>query len=467
MNKQYTCLIAALAIMLGIIYLTPETAGLKHQGKAALGVGVFAILVWMTQALDDAQSGFCIVAFLVLFGATKIGGALSGYATAGVWIVALGMVMAAAMERSGLSRRMALKMVTFAGNSAIRLYWMVALITLVMTFFIPSLGAKTLLLMPILAQMGHAFGAEKGKSSLVKGLVFIVTITGTMFCIGILTSHAANPITAGLLEKANGVTIAWADWFKIGMPPALVCGLLAVPLIIWMWPPDVTDITEGQKFVHAELDKLGPMTKIEIYTLIVFVATLALWATDKYHKLNSTHVALLSVIAMIAPGPQQILTWKEAERKVPWNVFIVYGAGLSMGSVMVSSGAAKWVAETFFYALAGIDMKLQVVIFIWMMLSLQVLFTGAGPKTTAFTPVIIAYAMAVGLPATPFVILVGMNMLHQYLLPVSNLPNIIGLATEEITPTELIKTGAVMSIFGASFMTLMVYTYWTWIGMFN
>jgi anion transporter len=315
--------------------------------------------------------------------------------------------------------------------------------------------------------MGHAFGAEKGKSSLVKGLVFVVTITGTMFCIGILTSHAANPITASLLEKANGVTLAWADWFTIGMPPALLCGLLAVPIIIWMWPPDVTDITEGQKFVRAELEKLGPMTKIEIYTLIVFVATLALWATDKFHKLNSTHVAILSVIAMIAPGPQQIMTWKEAERKVPWNVFIVYGAGLSMGSVLVSSGAAKWIAETFFYSLAGIDVKLQVVIFIWMMLCLQVLFTGAGPKTTALTPVIIAYAMAAGLPTTPFVILVGMNMLHQYLLPVSNLPNIIGLATEEITPTELIKTGAVMSIFGAGFMTLMVYTYWTWIGMFN
>ena len=467
MDKKTIFLFAALATMLGIIYLTPETAGLKHQGKVALGVGVFAIMVWITQSLDDAQSGFCIVAFLVLFGATKIGGALSGYASGGVWIVVLGMIMAAGMERSGLSRRMALKMVTFAGNSAARLYWMVCLVTLVMTFFIPSLAAKTLLLVPILAQMGQAFGAEKGKSTLVKGLVFIVTITGTMFCVGILTSHAANPITAGLLEKASGVTLAWFDWFKIGMPPALICGLLAVPIIMWMWPPDVKDIREGQKFVHAELEKLGPMTKIEIYTLIVFLLTLTLWATDKIHKLNSTHVALFSVIAMIAPGPLQVMTWKEAEKKVPWNVFIVYGAGLSMGSVMVSSGAAKWIAETFFYGLAGIDMKLQVVIFIWMMLGLQVLFTGAGPKTTALTPVIIAYAMAAGLPTTPFVILVGMNMLHQYLLPVSNLPNIIGLATEEITPSELIKTGAVMSLYGAGFMTIMVYTYWTWIGMFN
>lgn len=467
MNKRYLFLLAALAAMLSVVFLTPETEGLKHEGKVALGVGVFAIIVWITQALDDAQSGFCIVAFLVLLGATKLGGALSGYATGGVWIVMLGMVMAAGMERSGLSRRMALKMVTFAGSSARRLYWMVTLITLVMTFFIPSLGAKTLLLMPILAQMGHAFGAEKGQSSLVKGLIFVVTITGTMYCVGILTSHAANPITASLLEKGAGYSVSWAEWISIGGLPALLCGLLAVPIIMWMWPPEIADISEGQAYVRAELEKLGSISKTEMYTLVVFLLTLLLWATDKFHGISSTLVAMLAVIAMIAPGPQQIMTWKEAEKKVPWNIFIVYGAGLSMGSVMVSSGAAKWMAETFFYGLVGIDMKIQVIIFIWLMLTLQVLFTGAGPKTTALTPAIVVYAVASGLNPAPFVLLVGMNMLHQYLLPVSNLPNIIGLATEEITPKELIKTGLVMSIYGATFMTVMVFTYWTWIGMFK
>lgn len=465
--KKYLCLALAFAAMLGII-LYPEVQGLSKEGKVALGVGVFAIIVWMTQALDDAQSGFCIVAFLVLFGAAKLGKALSGYATGGVWIVMLGMVMAAAMERSGLSRRIALKMVNFAGASPDKLYWMVALITLLMTFFIPSLGAKTLLLMPILAQMGRAFGAETGKSSMVKGLVFVVTITGTMFCIGILTSHAANPITAGFLEQA-GMPVTWAEWFKIGGPPAIACGLLAVPLLRWMWPPEIKDISQGQTYVRDEIAKLGKISGIEIYTMIIFLLTLSLWATDKLHGLNSTLVAMLTVIAIIAPGPQQIMTWKEAEKKVPWNIFIVYGAGLSMGAILMQTGAAKWIAETFFYGFTALDLKLQVVIFIWFMLMLQVLFTGAGPKTTALTPVIIAYAVgasAIGEPRI-FVLLVGMNMLHQYLLPVSNLPNIIGLATEEITASELIKTGAVMSLFGAIFMSIMVYTYWTWLGLFN
>jgi len=144
-----------------------------------------------------------------------------------------------------------------------------------------------------------------------------------------------------------------------------------------------------------------------------------------------------------------------------------------MGSLLVKTGAAAWLASTFFHPLLNLDVKLQVVIFIWLMLALQVLFTGAGPKTTALTPVVIAHAIAIaalpanaGMQVTAFVLLVAMNMLHQYLLPVSNLPNIIGLATEEITSSELIKVGAIMSLFGAVFCTIMVYTYWSWIGLF-
>jgi anion transporter len=410
----------------------------------------------------------------VLFGAVKgLGAALAGYASGGVWIVVLGMVMAACMGGCGLSKRLAFLMVGKMGKSAKNLYWAISLVTLMMTFFIPSLAAKTLLVLPIITQMGLAFGAEKGKSRLVKGLVFVVTIAGTMYCVGIMTSHAAHPITLSLIEKATGHTTAWADWFTIGMPPALVMGLSATWILTKLFPPDVEDISAGREAIYEELRKMGAMSLREKYAFVVFLCTLALWATDKLHGLNATLVAMLSVIAMIAPGPQQVMGWKEAEKKVPWNVFIVYGAGLSMGSILVSSGAAKWLAMTFFSPLMALDLRLQVVIFIWLMLALQVLFTGAGPKTTALTPVIIAHAVAVaalpthaGLQVSTFAMLVGMNMVHQYLLPVSNLPNIIGLATEEITAQELIRVGVAMSLFGAVISTLMVYTYWTWLGLF-
>lgn len=465
MKKQMVCLGLALIAMLSIIFLTPAVEGLPHQGKVALGVGIFAIIVWITQALDDAQSGLFIVVALVVFKAATIRQALSGYSTTGVWIVVYGMVMATAMSESGLSRRMALRMVTFAGKKASNLYWMFSLISFVMTFFIPSLAAKTLLLIPILSQMSEAMGSQKGKSSMTKGLLFIITITACIFCVASMTSHAAFPITVSLIANATGTTIGWFEWFRVGAVPGTLCGFLSVVVIKWLWPPESNDISAGQVVVRNEIAKLGPMTGKEIYTLIVFLLTLGLWATDKLHGFDATLVTMACVLALIFPGSQQIMSWKMAQAKVPWNILIVYGAGLSLGAALAQTGAASWIAKTFFSPLAVFSLKTQMVAFIWIMLGLQVFFTGAGPKTTALTPVVIAYASANGLDVAPFAMLVSMNMIHQYLLPVTNLSNIIGLATEEVTAGELMKTGAVLSLYAAAFMTLMVYTYWSWIGI--
>jgi di/tricarboxylate transporter len=182
------------------------------------------------------------------------------------------------------------------------------------------------------------------------------------------------------------------------------------------------------------------------------------------HKINVAVVGLFSIILLIWPGTG-VMSWKEAQQKVPWNVFMVYGAGLSMGTALVSSGAAKWLAGTMLGPIVSMTHSLQMIILIWIVTALQVFFTGGGPKTTALTPIVIAHAAAIGADPLVFALVLGMNMQHQYLLPVSNMPNAVAMGTGHISTGELIRTGAVMSILGAGYMTLMVLTYWNWIGV--
>jgi di/tricarboxylate transporter len=107
----------------------------------------------------------------------------------------------------------------------------------------------------------------------------------------------------------------------------------------------------------------------------------------------------------------------------------------------------------------------QMVILIWFITGLQIFFTGGGPKTTALTPIIIAHAVTIGANPLGFALILGMNMQHQYLLPVSNMPNAVAMGTGHVTTKELMKTGAVMSVLAASFMTAVVFTYWKWLGL--
>lgn len=464
MAKKWGSIVLAFLCMAAIVWFTPEVAGLKAAGKASLGVAVFAIVVWVTQAVDDALSGILIVFLLAVLKATSLNEAFSGYANTSLWLIVIGFIMAACMENSGLSKRIALFLVNAAGGSATKVYWAIALVMAVMTFLVPSITARTLLMLPIILGIGTAFEAKPGQSNIVKALIFIVAMSGTMMSIGVLTAHVGNPITVGLIQSATKQTISWSEWFRVGAFPAFSVAAISVFVLRLLWPPEIKNLGQGQDYIKRELAALGKFSPKEIYTLAVFLFTLILWATDSIHKVNVAIVGLLAIILLIWPKVG-VMSWKEAQQKVPWNVFMVYGAGLSMGTALVSSGAAKWLAGTMLGPIVSMSHSLQMIILIWIVTILQVFFTGGGPKTTALTPIVIAHAVAIGADPLVFALVLGMNMQHQYLLPVSNMPNAVAMGTGHITTGELIRTGAVMSLLGAAYMTLMVLTYWNWIGV--
>ena len=136
-----------------------------------------------------------------------------------------------------------------------------------------------------------------------------------------------------------------------------------------------------------------------------------------------------------------------------------------MGTALVSSGAAKWLASTMFQPIMGMTLPVQMIIILWVATALQVFFTGGGPKTTALTPIIIAHAVTIGADPLAFALILGITMPNQYLLPVSNMPNAVAMGTGHISIGELVKTGAVMAVLTAAFMSLMVFTYWKWLGL--
>ncbi len=465
MDRKLLYLLLALALFGVVGWGIPTPAGLSWTGKMALACGAFAITVWVSSAVSGALSGLMIVLLLALSKAATAAQAFSGYANTSVWLIVIGFVMATVMDQVGLSKRIAIHLVAMAKGNSVRIYWAVALTMAVLTFLVPSITARTLLMLPIVLGIGESFNAEPGKSNIVKALMYIVAMAGTAMSIGVLTAHVGNPITAGLIASATGQVVTWSKWFTVAAPPAFTLGFIMVFILRFLFPPEIKNIENVDAYVKAELDELGIFSKAEKYTLVVFLATLLLWSTDSYTGLSVVIVGLISVIALLFPK-YGVTTWKTVEEKIPWDVFVLYGAGLSLGSVLVSSGAAKWIANTVFTPLQGFPVTMQVILLIWVVTAMQMLFTGGGPKATALVPIIIAYSMSIGVDLLSFALILGMNMPHQYLLPVSNMPNAVICGTPHITPNELMRTGLIISIVACTFMSLMVVTYWSWINVF-
>ncbi len=464
MNRNLAYLAAAFAVFILIGWVMPTPEGLPPQGQKALACGAFAVFIWVTGAVEGALSGIIIVFLLALSHASTVKVAFSGYANTSVWLIVVGFIMAGVMDEVGLSRRIAIYLISLANGVSVRIYWAVAAAMALLTFLVPSITARTLLMLPIILGIGKSFQAERGSSNIVKALLLIVAMAGTAMSIGVLTAHVGNPITVGMIADATGESISWSEWFKIGAPPACILSILLVLMFQFMYPPEIKKIDHIHTYVQGEIQKLGAMSRDEKYTLAVFLLTLVLWATDSYTQLSVIIVGLLTVILLLFPK-HGVINWKVSQNKVPWNVFVLYGSGLSLGAVLVSSGAATWIANTAFSPLHSLPIAFQLIALIWIATAMQVLFTGGGPKTTALVPIIIAYAMSIGANPEAFALILGMNMQHQYVLPVSNMPNAVICSTPFIRSDELMKAGLLASIVACLFMSAVVLTYWTWLGL--
>lgn len=452
----------ATIVLILIRFALPDIDGLSDQAKSTLAIAAFSIIIWISGALEDVLSGFVVLFLLCVFHATSLQGALVGYANSALWLIVIGFIMATSMDKSGLSKRIALILLNYSAGKVIRIYWSIAAVMLILTFLVPSITARVLLMLPIVMGIASAFNCKPGKSNAIKGMLFIVSISGTMMSMAVITAHAANPITAGLIEKNLNVVISWTLWFKVAGLPALSLAVISIGLICLIWRPETLNAQNAKMYIQQEIKTLGKLSRQEIYTLIIFVLTLLLWATDSIHKTPILVVGLASSIALLWPnvGP---ISWKQAQTQIPWSVFILYGAGLSMGMALVNSGAAKWIASMAFSPLTSLSIEWQLVSIIWFITLLQLIFTGGGPKTTALMPIVITFAMHNHTNSLVFSLIIGINMLHQYILPVNNMPNMIVMGSGYIKPREIVVTGVIMSLIAASFMSLMVFTYWQWI----
>lgn len=132
----------------------------------------------------------------------------------------------------------------------------------------------------------------------------INTITVTIF----LTACSGNLLITSLGAKLFGYDISWWEWFQAGVIPGVICMILMPWFIYKIYPPEIKATPEAPAMAQKELDKLGPITKSEIYVALIFVACIILWATAIWTKLHPTAVALIGVLACVVTGS---LTWDD------------------------------------------------------------------------------------------------------------------------------------------------------------
>src|SRR5216683_2779849 len=396
----------AVAALVAVLWLpTPE--GLSIAGQRMLAILAFAVIVWMTEALDYAVSAIVIatlMAFLlglspnpanpkVLLG-TNAGLALafSGFANTALALVASALFLAAAMTATGLDKRIAL-----------------------------AITSRVACLVPITLGIISAFGVNKRGA--FAGMLMITTVqTASIWNVGIKTAAAQNMVAVGFIEKTLQKSITWLEWFIAAAPFGILMSIALYFVMTRMMPAEVREISGGREQIEKSLAELGPMKTSEKKLLAISLTLLLFWATEGVlHSFDTSSTTIAAVALMFLPG-------------------------IGLKNV------------TALFVLAVLTLFLTLI---------HLGFASATALASAMIPIVIAVLQGV---ATPGINIVGMTMLLQFVVSfgfilVVNAPqNMLAYGTETFEAKDFVRTGLVLTVIALALVMLLGTTYWRWLG---
>jgi anion transporter len=475
-------LLAALAALV-LILLVPTPEKLPVAGHRMLAILAFAVIIWMTEAIDYAVSAIVIavlMAFLlglapnvanpkVLLGTSAaLTLAFSGFANTALVLVAAALFLAAAMTATGLDKRIALSILSRVGTKTHHVVIGTIIVGFVIALMVPSTTARVACLVPITLGIIAAFGVSK--RSVFASMLMITTVqTASIWNVGIKTAAAQNMVAIGFIEKAFNKTITWLDWLIAAGPFAVLMCVALYFVMTRMMPPEVAEVPGGREGIRKSLAALGPMTASEVKLLVLSVILIAFWATEGVlHRFDTSTTTITAVALMFMPG-FGILTWKDAQPRIPWGTVILFGVGISLGTALLQTNAATWLANI---VVAEFGLKNASAMFILGVMSLFLVvihlgFASATALAAAMIPIVIAVLKGV---ATPGINVVGMTMLLQFVVSfgfilVVNAPqNMVAYGTETFTARDFVRTGFVLTIIAFLLIMLLGATYWQWLG---
>jgi anion transporter len=292
----------------------------------------------------------------------------------------------------------------------------------------------------------------------------------TIWNVAIKTAAAQNLLAVGLIEKALGVTVSWTAWFRAAAPWALVMTVVLWFVMRALVPPERVGGPASRDALRDQLAALGPVRGAEWRLVAVAVALLALWTTEgSLHALDTSTTTLAAVTLLLLPGVG-VLAWEDAERLVPWGTVLLFAVGISLGGVLISTGAAAWLARATLGALgvAALSPLAMVAVLSAINVVVHLGFASATSLSATWIPIVLAFAAAMQRPDVPTL---GMVLVQQFvvsfgfLLPVNSPQNMVAYSTGAFGTRDFLKTGVWITLVGYALLLLLAATWWRWIGL--
>lgn len=445
-------------VLLALTIALPAPAGLGTEAWWTAGVAFLMISWWVTETVPIPVTALLPLICFPLLGILGMEAAAAPYANPVVFLFLGGFLLARAVEKWGLHRRVALHVVGKAGTEPARLVGGFMLASALLSMWISN-TATAIMMLPIgVSIIGLMEAAEQGaprrSSSFGLALMLGIAYGASIGGVGTLIGTPPNALLAGFMLENYGFRVGFLDWMMIGLPVVAIClPLTWLVLTRWVFSVDRIAIPGAEAIIAGEVSRLGAPSRGERMVAGVFVLTAMAWIFRPVLErwlpgLTDTGIAiaaavLLFVLPVHPSRGEYLLDWKTAEG-LPWGVLLLSGGGLSLAAAVASTGLAAWTGE----GLAQLA-DLPILVLMLAVTVVLVFLTEIMSNTAAlaaFLPVIAA--LSLGLGAHPMLLAVpaAIGASCAFMMPMATPPNAIVFGSGRVTIPQMARAGFVLNL---------------------
>ncbi|MFO0882863.1 MAG: DASS family sodium-coupled anion symporter [Pirellulales bacterium] len=409
--------------------------------------------------------------------------AAAPYADRSVYMYLGGFLIALAMERWNLHKRIALNMLGLVGTSPARIVFGMMFITAGISLWISNTATAVMMLpiglslvalgTPIHGQQRNQAKFNLGEQNFGICVMLAIAYGASIGGLGTLVGTPPNIFFKGFMAD-RGISIGFTSWMLFAIPVVVVyLGMAWWVLVKWLFPLGDVEISGGAEQVKTQLAALGRMKWGEICALCVFLLTAIAWTAREplssvesirttlpwLEKLDEATIGLVGgLILFLIPVDWQkgefVLDW-HACRGLPWGVLLIFGGGLSLAAAMEDSKLAEWIAAQV-HSLSGLPL--------WLLIALVVvgvvLFSEMASNLATATALLpILFDVAVGLELDPLVLCVPAIVAAScgFMLPVATPPNAIVFGSGKIPMRQMLRAGLVLDLIAVVLIPIAVF----------
>ncbi|WP_077338187.1 SLC13 family permease [Pseudocolwellia agarivorans] len=435
----------------------PAPLGMTKEAWILVALIGWMVTWWLSEAIPIPATALLPIPFMPILGIGDMKVVASQYANPIIFLFLGGFIMAAAMQKWGLHKRIALRIVSVVGTNPSRVIGGFMLATAFLSMWISNTSATIMMYavaLSVIDFVARKTNDEKILRRFGVALMLGIAYSGTIGGVGTLIGTPPNALLASFLSTSYGIQIDFFTWMKFGVPIVLLMLPLAWLLLTkFIFPADKIQIGNIQSLIENELKELGPMSYTEKVVAGVFISAALGWIFRKPLvdltglPINDTSIALVAALVLFAwpvskKSGKFILDW-EVAKELPWGILLLFGGGLALSFGFNNTGLAPWIGQL----VSGFNVSTWLLV-LTVVVSIVYLteITSNTASTATFLPILGAVAVGLDLDPRTLAVPAAVAASMAFMMPVATPPNAIVFTYEKMRLFDMIKAGFFLNI---------------------